>query len=627
MGKLADIFRQDVRESDAECAAVPPSKSAAAVTGKSAIGEKLTNSKPGGNFNLRSAGAEHGARMDATKEASLSVDRNAMGTANVIGRSNVADRVGERTESLQHLVSDTRRKIVALDAIKQAFDEIILPFNDAMQALDQERLTAKNLSTQLDEKIASQERLRDELHSATGKAQLLELEANNLRSALEKARDALQQQARTRTELAEQIAGRDERISDLEQQVEQGNAQRRSLGEGVRAMQEQILRGEQRIGELQQELSAAAEKMVHLKEDNRELRYSGDQSKQEIARLHRRLDESENVVTAVRGELSTVSANYAAAREERDRLAATLRDLKERRQTEQHSLGERVEALQARATAAERLLAETRQRLITRTEEARAFVCKAAEAAIARNTAERRLAEFEALQGWRGGPPADPNESRTALSEYLKALNVKSREMAAAGAAEKLAAITERNEHLEAQTRAMRISIESRPLDMNTLLQPDGLNRSEVDGALEAARRDNARLEEEIASLRSALRSEGFSAAAKVATETVPNIKPEKPVADENEYAAVTVELGQVQEQSERDPECRPSIQIQQDQQGAKSNGGEQQYQSRHPVDADPLSGQVAGAAHAVVAHETFSLFRFRRSADEDDEGRKSSAA
>ena len=44
----------------------------------------------------------------------------------------------------------------------------------------------------------------------------------------------------------------------------------------------------------------------------------------------------------------------------------------------------------------ERLLAETRQNLIARTEEVRAFDRKSVEATIARNNSEKRLAQIEA---------------------------------------------------------------------------------------------------------------------------------------------------------------------------------------------------------------------------------------
>ncbi len=601
MAKLADIFRQKPQETGAERAVGPLPATPAQDAGRGSSGEKPNNSGPAGP----PAGALGAAASNAGSNG-MNGARGGVSAAKPItgddARSDTATRINKRTESLQHLVSDTRRKIDSLGAIKQAFDEIVLPFNDAMQALDQERMLSKDLSRQLDEKTAVQEKLRDELLEATSKGRLLESETSNLRAALAKARDALHAQGRSRIEFTEQIQVRDERIAELELQVEQGNAQRRSLGEGYRAMQEQILRAEQRISELQTELSAAGEHSAQVNEDNRLLRYAAEQAKSDAARVNRRLDEHESMVTAIRAELAMVNANYAETRGERDQLAGTVRHLKEQHQVEQQALNGKIEALQARAVAAERLLTETRRRLITRTEEARAFVCKTAEATIARGSAERRLVEFETSQGWRDRQDGDPNESRTALSQYLRALNLKSREMATANAAERLAAQNERNERLEVQSRVMRNTIEARVNDTNAL-QGDGTKRAEIESALEVARKDNVRLEEEIAALRSALREGG-------------------PTHPDEFSSADDVQMAEP-EQATTEPVVEPQLAGRAESAGAVGPAVEPEAAGQ----AEPGTQEAGAPATALLGHEKFSLFRFRRSTDDEGNGRKSSAA
>ncbi len=146
-----------------------------------------------------------------------------------------------------------------------------------------------------------------------------------------------------------------------------------------------------------------------------------------------------------------------------------------------------------------------RQRLIERTEEARAFICKAAEATIARATAERRLAALEVSQGSRERVHDDSAESRTALSEYLRALNLKSREMALASAAEKLAALTERRGHSTNDSQTRRSVADKRVEGVTAGLDSDRLRRTEIEKALEIAREADARLESDVASLTSGL--------------------------------------------------------------------------------------------------------------------------
>ena len=83
---------------------------------------------------------------------------------------------------------------------------------------------------------------------------------------------------------------------------------------------------------------------------------------------------------------------------------------------------------------------------------------------------------------------------------------LKTRETALARAEEKIAALTERNGHLEADVQVSRTNIEKRVEELNSALQRERMERAVVEGALEAARKDNSRLQSEVAALRSTLR-------------------------------------------------------------------------------------------------------------------------
>jgi crescentin len=168
----------------------------------------------------------------------------------------------------------------------------------------------------------------------------------------------------------------------------------------------------------------------------------------------------------------------------------------------------RLDALQSRAATAERLLAEARQNLVARTEEVRAFDRKSVEATIGRNNAEKRLAQIEASHEARDRQVRDLETTRIALTERNSATakTLKTRETALARAEEKIAALTERNGHLEADIQVSRTNIEKRVDDLGSALQRERMERAVIEGALEAARKDNSRLQSEVVTLRSALR-------------------------------------------------------------------------------------------------------------------------
>ena len=273
-------------------------------------------------------------------------------------------------------------------------------------------------------------------------------------------------------------------------------------------MQDQFDAAEKRIVQLEGELAAAREKLTLLDDEKRSLQIAIDQALNETARLTRRLTESENTLTATRAQLGKVESSFAEAYAERGRLGAALDEAKEQHLAERNSLNMRLDALQSRAATSERLLSEARQNLIVRTEEVRAFDRKSVEATIARNNAEKRLAQIEAQHEARERQIRDHEQARTALAERNNALTktLKVRETGLARAEEKIAALTERNGHLEADIQISRTNIEKRVEDLNSALQRERMERAVVEGALEAARRDNSRLQSEVAALRSTLR-------------------------------------------------------------------------------------------------------------------------
>jgi crescentin len=422
--------------------------------------------------------------------------------------SDVGSRMGEENEVLRSLLTDTGRKIGELDDLKQAFDKLVAPFNATLRALEQEKSQTLSLTGMLDESRHSYETLRDEFYQIERKATTLEAETEKLHEDLELSRESTRGLESTRIELTNEISARAAQIAELERQLAQETSQRRTLSENRRTLQDQLDGAEKRIVELEGELAAAREKLALLDDEKRSLQVAVDQGLNEIARLTRRLTESENTLTATRAQLGKVEASFAEAYGERGRLGAALDEAKEQHQSERNSLNMRLDALQSRAATAERLLAEARQNLIARTEEVRAFDRKSVEATIGRNNSEKRLAQIEAGHEARERQIKDLEQARAALSERNAALTktLKTRETALARTEEKIASLTERNAHLEADVQVSRTNIEKRVEELGAALQRERMERAVVEGALEAARKDNSRLQSEVSSLRSTLR-------------------------------------------------------------------------------------------------------------------------
>ena len=424
------------------------------------------------------------------------------------GTSDIGSRIGEENEALRNLLFDTGRKINELDELKSAFDKIVTPFNNTLRSLEQEKSQNLSLNAQLAESRAAYEKLRTDVYQVEKRATLLGSDNERLREDLELAREAVRGLESQRNDINSQIDAQNAQISEFERQVAQETTQRRALSENKRTLTEHLDTAEKRNVVLEGDLAAARERVVLLENAQQTTKSSLDQALEEISRITRRLTESENALTTTRTQLARIEGNFAETHAERSRLAAALDEAKEAHQTERNSLNMRLDALQSRAGTAEKLLAEARQNLVTRTEEVRTFDRKAVEATIARNNADKRLAQIESTHEARERQIKDLEQSRATLVERSNAVTktLKSREAALARAEERNQSLTERAARLEGDIQVSRTNIEKRVEDLNSSLQRERMERAVVEGALEAARKDNSRLQSEVAALRAALR-------------------------------------------------------------------------------------------------------------------------
>ncbi len=149
-----------------------------------------------------------------------------------------------------------------------------------------------------------------------------------------------------------------------------------------------------------------------LENEKRSLQNSLEQLVSENSKLTRRVNETDNTLANVRTRLEQVETALATSENERNKLTAAVDEANERRQSESNTLNMRLEAMQSRASAAEKLLGEVRQSLIARTEENRLSERKVVEATIAQ---ERHREEARTAARLAAGPGApDPRSRRLA---------------------------------------------------------------------------------------------------------------------------------------------------------------------------------------------------------------------
>ena len=221
----------------------------------------------------------------------------------------------------------------------------------------------------------------------------------------------------------------------------------------VRRLGERLVIANKHTVQLEADLNNARQKLVQSEDEKRALQSSLDKSIADGARLSRRLAEAEGSLNETQGRLRHVEANFAEINTERERLAATLDELKERHNSELATQQMRFEALQTRAAATEKLLLEARDQMTAQAEEARVFDRRIGEATHERDALAARLNLIEADRDQREIERRENEQARATLLERGSALAkvYNTKESALARAEETIKSLNEQIGSLETQ--------------------------------------------------------------------------------------------------------------------------------------------------------------------------------
>ena len=412
-------------------------------------------------------------------------------------------QLGGDNESLRNLLLDANAKIGELDGIKNAVGKLVDPVSKALRAFEAEKSEKISLQTVLNNTRTAYGKLRNEVAELEKKANLSEKECQALRQELTTTQNLLRTLEATKAEIAIDIAARRAQIVDLETRLAQETGEGKALREENRRLDERLSTADKRVMALESELNGARQRLLMLEDEKRAQQISLDKMSSESARISRKLVETEASLTATQGRLRHVDGTVAELNTERTRLTAALDEANERHEHEVTTQRMRFDALQARASASEKLLGEAREHLLARADEIRIYDRRAGELALERDALQARVADLEAERIQRESQFKEVDQARATLIERSTALAraFTAKEAALTRAEDAIAALNEQVAALESARAAEKQAADQRVEELSTSLRREQMQCSVVEGALETARKDFARLMREAMAL------------------------------------------------------------------------------------------------------------------------------
>jgi chromosome segregation ATPase len=412
-------------------------------------------------------------------------------------------QLGGENESLRNLLLDANAKIGELDTIKNAVGKLVDPVSKALRAFEAEKSEKISLQTVLNNTRTAYGKLRNEVAELEKKANFSEKECQALRQELTTTQNLLRTLEVTKAEIAIDIAARRAQIVDLEARLAQETGEGKALREENRRLDERFSAADKRVMALESELNGSRQRLLMIEDEKRAQQISLDKISAECDRLSRKLAETEANLTATQGRLRHVDGTLAELNTERTRLAGALDEANERREHELTTQRMRFDALQARASASEKLLGEAREHLLARADEIRTYDRRAGELALERDALQARVADLEADRIQRESQFKEVDQARATLIERSTALAraFTAKEAAVTRAEDTIAALNEQVAALEAARATEKQATDQRIEELSTSLRREQMQCSVVEGALETARKDFARLMREAMAL------------------------------------------------------------------------------------------------------------------------------
>ena len=299
-----------------------------------------------------------------------------------------------------------------------------------------------------------------------------------------------------KAEVEKDIAVRRKQIADLAGRLALQTNESAALRDDNRRLDDRLVTAERGVIALESELINARQRLCVLEDEKRAQHASLDRATGEVARMSRRLFETEAMLKTAQDRLRQLEGDFANAHADRARLMTAMDEANERHQHELAHQRKQLETLQARAKANEKLLVDARDRLLARAEEVRAHELHAAESAKERDALRTRVAALEAEQVTREAELKKAEQARAALMDHSSQLTcaVSAKDAALARVEQNNATLSECVSRLEAALNSEKRGASGIVGELETALRREKTERQAAESAVQAVRKDFDRL-------------------------------------------------------------------------------------------------------------------------------------
>jgi crescentin len=422
----------------------------------------------------------------------------------VIRHNAPLDSVGQKNELIRVRFANMIDRLEEIRSLKEDFALLNEPVNELIRAYPNLQSRLMETEAVLKQETETTVALRREL----GDLNVVHARAVDDLSAtvsqLRKAESKTREQESFIEDLRLNVKDKEAIVADLENQLSIETERARNITEENQALRLEAQEADQTVARAERELIETRERNGLLDHEVKRLQKVAEEQNYRLSSLTNRYGELETQLEATRQRASELESKLMSEQVLRQRLETQIDSERSSHQTDLSALDMKIEGLNSRLGATDKILAHTRDQLRDKNEALRGVERGLKETTIEKNTLDRRL---EATQQEVERQVAMVNElqrSRIELQERVEMLNkaIAAKDFQIESSDNKLTSLTERNDQLNKRFDQERGTLEAANRRLTEELQNEKAERALIQGALEIARESRIKIQKKYIALR-----------------------------------------------------------------------------------------------------------------------------
>ncbi len=421
--------------------------------------------------------------------------------------------LGEKHEQIIARLGQVGEILSQVSDVQKMIDKLTGPLRDTFQHHQSQRSENIALRNALDTTRLDVTHLRETESSLAARVASLEMELKHLHEAHAQALTA-QHSVEEELRLANsEVRVRDADIVELQRRLSDLSVELAHTRDDLQDTRNQLHEQEAVYNALDIDLRRERENRQTLEQEHGSLQASVQQAVSEAIHMSKRLSDAELAASETRARTLQLEGLLADAQAEKAKLVEDLDALNLSTNEEKRSMAVKGEGLRSRSATLERLLNETRTELAKQTEGLRDAQRRMTEMSIALNRAEAKAEKASTLSHRADTENKNLEQSRVTLLERSEMLSkaIKAKDAALKRSEERGNDLAERLGSLENKLNFQVESYERKVGELTAALEREKTERALLEGALDAARQEKARVQKELIKARSRFVDEVFA--------------------------------------------------------------------------------------------------------------------